>query len=332
MAAMLGAGCSSPTAPGDAVAVEPRVIPAGAQIVHPAPPSPPSTCGDPTASYPPPSPMPAPGNMPPGTFMAKIQARGRLVVGVDQNTYLWGYRDPITGLLSGFDIDMLRQVSQAIFGSNDLSKVEFRPIANADRMKELNTTTDPVDIVAFTMTINCEREEPTPATLKQHGPVDFSTVYFEAGQQILVPKGSPITGPQDLGGKRVCAPKGSTSERNLTVSPVPKNVIIWEVPNQTDCLVMLQQGEVDAISTDNTILQGLAAQDPNTQLVGPTFSQEPYGMAISKAHPDFTAFVNGVLANIRSDGTWASIYAKWLGPFTPGPTPAPPPATYKATP
>jgi len=75
-------------------------------------------------------------------------------------------------------------------------------------------------------------------------------------------------------------------------------------------------GQVDAISTDNAILEGLAAQDPNTKIVGPTFTQEPYGMAISKAHPDFTSFVNGVLTNERADGTWAAIYNRWLGAAT----------------
>jgi polar amino acid transport system substrate-binding protein len=82
---------------------------------------------------------------------------------------------------------------------------------------------------------------------------------------------------------------------------------------------------VDAVSTDNAILQGLQAQDPNTKIVGDAFTQEPYGMAIAKAHPEFTAFVNGVLAQERSDGTWAAIYSKWLGPNPP----PPPMATYK---
>jgi polar amino acid transport system substrate-binding protein len=164
------------------------------------------------------------------------------------------------------------------------------------------------------MTMNCQREQD----------IDFSTVYFQAGQEILVPSDSSINGDFALNGKRVCATKGSTSLQNLVM--VAPQAILWEVPNETDCLVMLQQGQVDAVSTDNAILQGLAAQDPNTKIVGPPFTQEPYGMAISKAHPEFTAFVNGVLAQERADGTWASIYAKWLGPNPP----APPVATYKA--
>jgi polar amino acid transport system substrate-binding protein len=308
-AVALAACGAAPPPPPAAVNVAP-VLPAGAQIVHPSPPTPTPTSCNPVASYPPPSAMPNPGDMPAGSWMAHIQARGELIVGVDQNTYKWGYRDPVTGQLSGFDIDMLRQVSQAIFGSPD----RIRPVVvpNADRVQAVQS--GQVDILAETMTINCARE----------ADIDFSTVYFEAGQEILVPSDSLITGPTDLNGKRVCATKGSTSLQNL-VSVAPK-AILWAVPDETDCLVMLQQGQVDAVSTDNAILQGLVAQDPNTKIVGPPFTQEPYGLAISKAHPEFTAFVNGRLAQERADGTWAQIYTQWLGPNPP----EPPPATYKA--
>jgi len=89
-----------------------------------------------------------------------------------------------------------------------------------------------------------------------------------SGQRILVPAGSSITGPKDLGGKRVCASAGSTSLQNLVALRVSPRVQPIAVANQSDCLVMLQQGEVDAISTDDTILQGLAAQDPNLKLAG----------------------------------------------------------------
>ena len=216
-------------------------------------------------------------------------ARGYLRVGVDQNTYLWGYRDPSTGQLTGFDIDMLKQVAQAIFGPSDPGDIRYVIVPNADRVQAVQD--GEVDIVAETMTINCEREKS----------VDFSTVYYQAGQQILVPSDSSITGPQDLGGKRVCATQGSTSLQNLVAPGMPRHIQLWAVNDETDCLVMLQQGQVDAISTDDAILVGLAAQDPNTKIVGPTFSSEPYGMAISKAHPDFTSFVNGVLAQVRAE-------------------------------
>ena len=68
-----------------------------------------------------------------------------------------------------------------------------------------------------------------------------------------------------------------------------------------------------AISTDDSILAGLAAQDPWTMLVGPRLTDEPYGLAISKQHPDFVVFVNAVLEQLRTDGRWKASYAHWIG-------------------
>ncbi len=318
ISSILFGACGSAFSDKPAVVRATNVLPAGAEIVHPTPPSALDTsCGDPTASIAPPVTMPAPDHMTPGSYMAQIQARGYLKVGVDDGTYLWGYRDPSTGELTGFDVDMLRQVSEAIFGSSDPQYIHFTIVPNADRIQYVQKGL--VDIVAETMTVNCEREKS----------VDFSSVYYEAGQRILVPDNSSITGPQDLGGKRVCAANGSTSLNNLVAKGMPKGIEIWSVPDETDCLVMLQQGQVDAISTDDAILLGLKAQDPNTKLVGPAFTSEPYGMAVGKAHPDFTSFVNGILAQVKADGTWASIYDRTLGPFTGGGAPAPPPAVYR---
>jgi len=251
--------------------------------------------------------------MPAGTFMSTIQHRGRLIVGVDQNTLLFGYLNPFNGQIEGLDIDMLRQVAQAIFGNPNA--IEFKAISSAQRIPVIQNQS--VDIVADAMTINCERS-------KQ---VSFSTVYYEAGQRVLVPSNSGVRGIQDLRGKKVCATAGSTSIENLKASvfhPIP-----YAVPLRTDCLVALQQGKVAAISTDDAILYGLQAQDPYTKIVGARFTTEPYGMAMSKQHPDLVRFVNAVLARMRGDGTWASIYEKWLGRLTHAPAPAPPQAHYR---
>ena len=85
------------------------------------------------------------------------------------------------------------------------------------------------------------------------------------------------------------------------------------MPYWTDCLVLLQQGDVAAISTDDSILDGLAAQDPWTKIIGPRLTNEPYGLAISKQHPEFVRFVNAVLQQLRTDGQWKASYARWLG-------------------
>jgi polar amino acid transport system substrate-binding protein len=280
-------------------------------------------CTDATASLRPQGPLPAPGAMPAGSFMATIQQRGRLVVGVDQNTLLFGYLNPQDGQIEGFDIDMLRQVAKAIFGDdgqNENTRLQFVAISAAQRIPYVQN--DQVDIVADTMTVNCARDQL----------VNFSSVYFGAGQRVLARQDSTIKSSADLGGKRTCAAAGSTSIDNvLDVSKthaaapaIPVAVTDW-----TDCLVALQSGTVDAISTDDTILAGLAAQDPYTKIVGDKFTQEPYGMAIKLSHPDFVRFVNGVLERIRGDGTWAAIWNRWLLKAYGGPTPAPPPPSYR---
>jgi polar amino acid transport system substrate-binding protein len=270
------------------------------------------TC-DPLASLPPTSPLPTPGHMPPGSTMARIYQRGYLIAGVDQTIYLDSYRDPLTGQLEGFDIDIARQIAQAIFGSPD--RVEFRAITSAQRIPVVQD--GEVDIVADSMTITCAREKY----------VDFSTDYFNAGQQLLVPTDSTVTSISQLGGKKVCAAKGTTSLQEIAAQP--SRPIPVAVNNWTDCLVMLEQGQVAAISTDNSVLAGLAAQDPQTKLVGPLFTSEQHGIAISKNAPDLVRFVNAVLEQMRTDGTWTMLYKKWFGTSL-GPVPAPPAPTYRS--
>jgi polar amino acid transport system substrate-binding protein len=309
------AGCSTPTpdsAPNAGAAggsVSPP-LPGGAGVISTPPSVGPEDC-DPRASLTPGA-LPAPGQMPAGSTMARIADRGRLIVGVDQNTYLFGFRNPQTGALEGFDIDIAHELAKAIFG--DPNRIQYRVINSAERIPALQDGS--VDLVVRTMTITCDR-------LKQIG---FSTVYYDAAQRILVPKGSPVKGAADLGPKTtVCAAIGSTSINTvLALQPSPK---VIGVTNWTDCLVLLQQGQADAVSTDDSILFGLAAQDPYVALVGDPLADEPYGVGVKLENTDLVRFVNGVLDKIRADGTWAAIYSRWLGRL--GPTPAPPPAKYR---
>jgi polar amino acid transport system substrate-binding protein len=241
-----------------------------------------------------------------GSFMAKIRARGFLIAGVDQSTYHFGFLNPLDGQIEGFDIDMIRAAAQAIFGNPD--KVQFKAISDAQRIPDV--LSGAVDIVAHTMTITCAR-------LQQ---VDFSSVYFDAAQRVLVLKNSTAQSLAGLAGQKVCATTGSDSLNVIAAAKaIPVAVSYW-----TDCLVLLQQGDVAAISTDDSILTGLAAQDPWTKLIGPRLTDEPYGLAISRQHPDFVRFVNAVLAQLRTNGRWAASYAHWIGT----PVPAPPPAQY----
>lgn len=287
--------------------------PPGVETVPAAPhvPQPPPSC-DASASLRPMGALPPPGQMPTGSTMARILDRGRLIAGVDQNTYLFGFRNSTTGTIEGFDIDMVHEVAQAIFG--DPSRIQFKVITSAERIPALQR--GDVDIVAHTMTATCERWRS----------VDFSSIYYLAGQRVLVNRGSPVRSMADLGGSKVCADGGTTSIDNIAAAPSHPVPVV--VQNWTDCLVLLQQRQVDAISTDDSVLAGIAVQDPNTQLVGPRFTDEPYGLAVAKQNTDFVRFVNAVLAKMRTDGSWTASYQRWLAPL--GPAPLPPQPHYQS--
>jgi polar amino acid transport system substrate-binding protein len=270
-------------------------------------------CGNPVASFAPPSPMPAPGAMPPGSSMAAIQQRGRLIAGVSADTLLFGYFNPLSGKLEGFDIDLIRQVSLAIFGDPD--RVEYKVLTYAQRIPSLLDGS--VDIVADVMTVNCER----------WAQISFSSQYFDAGQKILVRTDSPVTDISQLKGKRMCAARGSTNIDNLKNYP---DVVVVPVDDISDCMVLFQQGAVDSVTGDDTVLAGFVAQDPYAKIVGAALTSEPYGLGVAKTHPEFVRFVNGVLADLRDNGTWAQMYRTWLRPT--GAVPDPPVAVYGRTP
>ena len=293
--------------------------------------SPPSTAPGPTtttteppcdrrASLRPTGTLPAPGQMPAGTWMATIQKRGRLVVGVDQNTLIFSYRDPRTGNLQGYEIDLLKQLALAILG--DENAIEFRTLTTAQRITELSRPDSTIDIVASLVTMTCAR-------WKQ---VLFSTEYYEAAQKVIVHKdkdGVPeIRTVSGLAGKKVCATKGSTSIDNLLLKAPA--AVVYPVAARTDCLRAFQEGTVDAITGDDTILLGFQLQDPRaTYILAEQIHDEPYGMIIRNDHPEFVRYVNAVLQQLRDNGTLSTIDEKWLGDFTDRPTPVPPAPRYQ---
>ncbi|WNG88568.1 glutamate ABC transporter substrate-binding protein [Mycobacterium sp. ITM-2016-00317] len=305
------AACGASATPPPSVSVAPvPVRPAGAQEITAPPVTAVADCGDPEASLRP-GPLAGAGAMPAGSSMARIQARGRLIAGVDQNTFMFGFRDPRSGQLVGFDIDLAREIARAVFG--EPGRIELQVVDAGQR--ELALQSGQVDVVVRTFSITCERKRN----------VGFSAVYFYANQRILARKGSGIDGTADLSGKRVCAVAGTTSlGRIFALRPRPTLI---GVTSWTDCLLMQQQGQIDAISTDDVVLAGLAAQDPAVDVVGASLGVEPYGVGVRRGDDDVIRFVNGVLERIRADGTWERLYASWLRSL--GPSPGPPQARYQ---
>ncbi|MFF5188176.1 glutamate ABC transporter substrate-binding protein [Streptomyces sp. NPDC000345] len=244
-----------------------------------------------------------------GPAIAAIKARQgekrKLIVGVDQNSYRWGYRDPnnSSAQLEGFDIDLVHRIAQDILG--DPEAVQFKAIPTNQRIPALQEGR--VDMVVRTMTITCSR-------LKE---VAFSAPYFKTGQQVLAPKSSPVKGYDDtLADKKVCTAASSTANGQLTkdrdAGVIPGSVDLGTVvPNQLDCLVRLQLGEVDAVVTDGALAASQAAQDPTLALKGDPFTTEYYGVAMNVKADDLVRRVNQILVDYRASG-WQTSYDRWL--------------------
>ncbi|MGW5093400.1 glutamate ABC transporter substrate-binding protein [Streptomyces nodosus] len=249
------------------------------------------------------SPAPSAGQS--GPAVTEIVKRGYLSVGVDQNSYRWGYRDPSTrgGDLEGFDIDLAHEMARQILG--DAAAVRFHAIPTNQRIPAIRS--GQVDLVVRTMTITCDR-------LRD---VAFSDPYFVTGQQVLAPKASGITGyDASLAHRRICSAEGSTAGIRLAEDKkdhtLPASAdISTTVPNQLDCLVKLQLGEVDAIVTDGALAASQAAQDPTVELKGRPFTTEYYGVAMNKRSVDLVRRVNQVLVDYGRSG-WGASYDKWL--------------------
>ena len=286
----------------------PPPTPVGMDQLSAEPPLPPDDSGEDcnaTASL-----RPFPTKAEADAAVADIRARGRLIVGLDIGSNLFSFRDPITGEITGFDVDIAGEIARDIFGAP--SHVEYRILSSDERITALQHSE--VDIVVKTMTITCDRR-------KQ---VNFSTVYLDASQRILASRDSPIAKVADLSGKRVCVARGTTSlHRIRQIDPPP---VIVSVVNWADCLVAMQQREIDAVSTDDSILAGLVEEDPYLHIVGPNMATQPYGIGINLDNTGLVRFVNGTLERIRRDGTWNTLYRKWLTVL--GPAPAPPVPRY----
>ncbi|GAA2681891.1 glutamate ABC transporter substrate-binding protein [Streptomyces violaceolatus] len=248
-----------------------------------------------------------------GPTIDRIRAREgekrKLIVGVDQNSFRWGYGDPNSGgdaELEGFDIDLAHRIAKDVLGDEDA--VQFKAIPTDQRVPAIQDGR--VDMVVRTMTINCDRLED----------VAFSAPYFRTGQQVLAPKSSKITGYDGtLAGKEICTAAGSTAlstlEQDQKDGRLAEGVDLrTTVPNQLDCLVRLQLGEVDAVVTDGALAASQAAQDPTVELKGDAFTTEYYGVAMKKDADDLVRRVNRVLEQWRADRAdgWQHSYEEWL--------------------
>ncbi|MFB9314172.1 glutamate ABC transporter substrate-binding protein [Nocardioides plantarum] len=242
-----------------------------------------------------------------GDAVQAIKARGRLVAGVAADALLLGARNPARNRIEGFDIDMVYAIAGEIFGETDraaldrANRVELKVITAAQRIPFLQDGT--VDIVARNFTVTCTRWQD----------IAFSEVYYQAGQKLLVGLDSGIDGVDDLADERICAPAGTTTVDNL--ADVAPDATIVTAPNISACMILFQNGDADGVSSDDTVLAGLAAQDPYAEVLDTApLSKEPYGIGVGQDNVDLVRLVNQVLEDMRRDGRWRASYDTWLKP------------------
>ncbi|MFB6467333.1 transporter substrate-binding domain-containing protein [Cytobacillus sp. Hz8] len=229
--------------------------------------------------------------------LQQMKDRGKIIIGVKNDTRLFGLKNPSTGEVEGFDIDIARQLAKEILG--DENKVEFKEVTSKTRIPLLNN--GDIDAVVATMTITDERKKE----------VDFTDVYFEAGQSLLVKKGSKIKSIKDLKkGTKVLAVKGSTSTINIREKAPETQVLEFE--NYAEAFTALKTKQGDALTTDDAILYGMADEDPSYELVGGTFTEEPYGIAVKKGNKTLVDALNKALKNIKDSGKYDEIHDKWI--------------------
>ncbi|WP_199613621.1 glutamate ABC transporter substrate-binding protein [Paenibacillus alkalitolerans] len=231
-------------------------------------------------------------------IIGKIKERGKVIAGVKYDLNLFGLKDPATGEVNGFDIDIAKQIAKKVLG--DENAIELVEVTSKTRIPMLQN--GDIDMIVATMTITEERKQE----------IDFSDVYFTAGQSLLVPKDSPINSVKDLtADSRVVTAKGSTSAKNIREAAPDAQVLEFE--NYAEAFTALKAGQGDALTTDNALLYGMAQQDPNFRVLDETFTEEPYGIGIAKGDEEFVKLVNETLKELKDNGEYDKIYEKWIG-------------------
>ena len=219
--------------------------------------------------------------------------------GVKADTKLFGLMDVKDGKIKGFDADIATELTKRVLGKD--ATANFVQVTSQTRIPLLKN--ENIDAIIATMTITPERE-------KQ---VDFTNSYFDAGQSLLVKKGSAIKSVKDLNktGTKVLGVTGANSVENIKKA-APKAKVL-ELSDYAQAMTALKSGQGVALTTDNGILYGMASQNPGYEVVGGAFTKEPYGIAVNKGQEPLKKALNKALKEIEADGTYNRILKKWFG-------------------
>ena len=226
---------------------------------------------------------------------------GKLTIGISFDQPGLGYRDGET--YSGFDVITATYVAQALGVPKE--NITWQRADPADREQLLED--GDVDLVFSTYSITYERKQK----------VDFAGPYFLAHQDLLVRRNeTDITGPDTLGGRVLCSVTNTTSSAYVTANFLGEIQLV-EKPRFSDCVAALAASEVDAVTTDDVILAGFAAQPEykgKLKVVGKGFTDEYYGVGVPKGDTEMVAKVNEALKQYIADGSWKAALDQTVGP------------------
>ncbi|PBC60835.1 glutamate-binding protein [Streptomyces sp. Tue6028] len=235
---------------------------------------------------------------------------GKIKIGIKYDQPGLGLKEP-SGSFSGFDVDVATYVAKEL--GYKPNQIEFVETKSADRENAL--ARGDVKFIAATYSITDERKQK----------VDFAGPYLLAHQDLLVKTDSDISKGTDLNGKKLCSVTGSTSAQNVKDTIAPK-ANLRKYAGYSECIAGLQSGAVDAVTTDDSILAGFAAQDKykgQFKLAGLKLSNENYGVGVKKGDTATVNKINKALEKMVSDGSWQKAVEKNFGPANYKNEPAP---------
>ncbi|KOG91407.1 glutamate ABC transporter substrate-binding protein [Streptomyces varsoviensis] len=229
---------------------------------------------------------------------SKIKGK-KITIGTKADQPGLGFENPTTKKRTGFDVEIARMIAADLGFDED--HITWKTVPSEAR--ETQIASGGVDLYVGTYTINDERK-------KQ---IDFGGPYYIAGQDLLVKADSKIAGPEDLKGKKVCSATGSTPLQRIKEPKYGVGEVKAQQTYQV-CVQDLVNGSVDAVTTDDSILKGYAAQNKGAlKVVGKTFSKEPYGVGLKKGDKALREAVNNAIKAHEDNGDWKKAYDATLG-------------------
>ena len=241
-------------------------------------------------------------SFPAGSYMAQIQARGKLLAVVRDWQPFFAYRNPATGRVEGFDIDMTRAVARAIFGRDDASVLQFEALAREKRISTIQAGA--ADIADGTLINDANSNL-----------VNLSDQYLRTVDLLLVRKVSPIRSFADIAGKTVCVVSGGTLKIAPEVTQAQPKVGGLILGSRDECLNALHAGRADAIYGHSPDTVALAAADPGLTFTTALQAPRLWGLAVPKGHPEFVQFLNGLIEQYMTEGGWNASARKWLNGY-----------------